>query len=54
MDTSLIALMTVRVAGLTPADIFDPAETVGFFNLSNRMASVTDLMPNPESHRLDR
>jgi uncharacterized peroxidase-related enzyme len=44
----------LRHVGLSAADIFDLAETVGFFNLSNRMASATDMMPNPEYHRLDR
>jgi uncharacterized peroxidase-related enzyme len=44
----------LRSVGLTAADIFDLAETVGFFNLSNRMASATDMMPNAEYHRLDR
>jgi uncharacterized peroxidase-related enzyme len=46
--------MALRAVGLTNADIFDLAETVGFFNLSNRMASATDMMPNPEYHRQDR
>ncbi len=40
--------------GLSQEDIFDLAETVGFFNLSNRMASATDMMPNPEYHRTTR
>ena len=44
----------LRSAGLAEADIFDLAETAAFFNLSNRMASATDMMPNAEYHRLDR
>ncbi len=40
--------------GLSAQDIFDLAETVGFFNMSNRMAYALDMMPNPEYHRLDR
>jgi uncharacterized peroxidase-related enzyme len=44
----------LRVAGLTNEDVFDLAETVAFFNLSNRMASATDMMPNREYHRQDR
>jgi uncharacterized peroxidase-related enzyme len=44
----------LRAAGLTNEDIFDLAETVAFFNLSNRMASATDMMPNREYHRQDR
>ena len=40
----------LRAVGLTEMDIFDLAETVAFFNLSNRMASATDMMPNHEYH----
>jgi uncharacterized peroxidase-related enzyme len=40
----------LRAVGLTQADIFDLSETVAFFNLSNRMASATDMMPNREYH----
>jgi uncharacterized peroxidase-related enzyme len=36
--------------GFTDTDIFDIAETVAFFNLSNRMASATDMIPNAEYH----
>lgn len=35
-------------------DIFDISETAAFFNLSNRMASATDMMPNREYHRQAR
>jgi uncharacterized peroxidase-related enzyme len=41
-------------AGLTAEDVFDLSETVAFFNLSNRMASATDMMPNLEYHRAER
>ncbi|HJU16381.1 MAG TPA: peroxidase-related enzyme [Stellaceae bacterium] len=44
----------LREAGLGDEDIFDLAETIGFFNLSNRVASGLDLMPNREYHRRDR
>jgi uncharacterized peroxidase-related enzyme len=44
----------LRAAGLTNEDTFDLAETIAFFNLSNRMASATDMMPNPEYHRQTR
>jgi uncharacterized peroxidase-related enzyme len=40
--------------GLGAEDIFDLAETVAFFNMSNRMAYALDMMPNSEYHRLDR
>jgi uncharacterized peroxidase-related enzyme len=41
-------------AGLTEKDVFDLSETVAFFNLSNRMASSTDMMPNREYHSAGR
>src|SRR6202035_3855174 len=44
----------LRAVGLTNDDIFDLPETVAFFNLSNRMASATDMMPNREYHRETR
>lgn len=40
--------------GFSEEDIFDISETVAFFNLSNRMASATDMMPNREYHRQAR
>jgi len=40
--------------GLSNEDVFDLAETVAFFNLSNRMASASDMMPNREYHRAAR
>lgn len=45
---------TLRRVGLSAEDIFDLAETIGFFNMSNRMAYAVDMMPNHEYHRLDR
>lgn len=44
----------LRAVGFTDPDIFDLAETIGFYNLSNRMAVSTDMMPNREYHRSDR
>jgi uncharacterized peroxidase-related enzyme len=44
----------LRATGLSDGDIFDLGETVAFFNLSNRMASATDMMPNREYHRTQR
>lgn len=43
-----------RRAGLTDADIWDVGAVAAFFNLSNRMASLADLRPNPEFHALGR
>src|SRR5579883_3569285 len=45
---------SLRQAGLSEEEIFDLVETVGFFNMSNRMASGLDIMPNREYHRRDR
>jgi uncharacterized peroxidase-related enzyme len=44
----------LREAGLGEEDIFDLVETIGFFNMSNRVASGLDIMPNREYHRRDR
>jgi uncharacterized peroxidase-related enzyme len=44
----------LRDTGLSQDDIFDLSETVAFFNLSNRMASATDMMPNREYHLATR
>ena len=44
----------LRSVGISNDDMFDLAETVAFFNLSNRMASASDMMPNREYHELVR
>jgi uncharacterized peroxidase-related enzyme len=44
----------LRAQGFSSEDIFDIAETAAFFNLSNRMAAATDMMPNREYHRAGR
>ena len=44
----------LRHVGLTEEDIFDLAETIGLYNLTNRMASATDMMPNREYHAAAR
>lgn len=44
----------LQKVGLTTEDIFDLTETIAFFNLSNRMASGLDMMPNREYHRAQR
>ncbi|MBC7637486.1 MAG: peroxidase-related enzyme [Acetobacteraceae bacterium] len=44
----------LRAVGLSNDDVFDLAETIAFFNLSNRMASATDMMPNREYHGAQR
>ena len=44
----------LRTAGFDDRDIFDICETVGLFNLSNRMAMGLDMMPNVEYHAMHR
>src|SRR5690606_17168035 len=44
----------LRAVGLSVEDIFDLADTVAFYNMSNRMAIGTDMIPNPEYHGMSR
>jgi uncharacterized peroxidase-related enzyme len=45
---------TLRRAGFSDRDIWDIAAVAGFFAMSNRMASATDMKPNPEYYRVGR
>lgn len=40
----------LRAQGFTDRDIWDIASVVGFFNMSNRVASATGMEPNAEYH----
>ena len=40
----------LRDVGLTDRDIWDVAAVAGFFNMTNRVASATDMRPNDEYH----
>ena len=40
----------LRTVGFSDADIWDIANVAGFYNMSNRVASATDMRPNPEYH----
>jgi uncharacterized peroxidase-related enzyme len=40
----------LRTHGFTDRDIWDIASVAGFFNMSNRIASATGMVPNPEYH----
>jgi uncharacterized peroxidase-related enzyme len=40
----------LRDHGFTDRDIFDIASVVGFYSMSNRVASATGMQPNPEYH----
>jgi uncharacterized peroxidase-related enzyme len=44
----------LRRAGFTDRDIWDISAVAGFFNMSNRVASATDMRPNPAYHRQAR
>lgn len=40
----------LRDAGFSERDIFDIAAVAAFYNMSNRLASATDMRPNPQYH----
>ncbi len=40
----------LREVGFSDRDIWDIANVVGFFNMTNRVASATDMQPNPDYH----
>jgi uncharacterized peroxidase-related enzyme len=44
----------LRAEGFSDSDIFDIADVAGFYNMSNRVASAVDMIPNPEYHQMDR
>jgi uncharacterized peroxidase-related enzyme len=44
----------LRRAGFTDRDIWDIAAVTGFFNMSNRVASATDMRPNTVYHKQAR
>jgi uncharacterized peroxidase-related enzyme len=44
----------LRRAGFSDRDIWDISAVAGFFNMSNRIASATDMRPNTEYHRQGR
>jgi uncharacterized peroxidase-related enzyme len=44
----------LRLVGFTDRDIWDIGAVAGFFNMSNRVASATDMRPNSVYHRQAR
>ncbi len=44
----------LRDAGFSDRDIWDIANVAGFFNMTNRVASATAMMPNEEYHAQSR
>ena len=46
--------VALRLAGFSDRDIWDIAAVAGFFNMTNRVASATDMRPNSVYHRQSR
>jgi uncharacterized peroxidase-related enzyme len=44
----------LKRAGCSDREIWDIAAVASFFNMTNRMATAIDMMPNEEYHALDR
>lgn len=44
----------LRTVGFSDRDIWDIASVAGFFNMTNRIASATDMRPNDEYHTQHR
>ena len=44
----------VRRTGFSDRDIWDIAAVAGFFNMTNRVASATDMRPNSVYHTQSR
>jgi uncharacterized peroxidase-related enzyme len=40
----------LRQVGFSDRDIWDIAAVAGFYNMSNRVASATDMRPNDDYH----
>jgi alkylhydroperoxidase family enzyme len=54
LDWRRAGLDALRAEGLTDAECWDVAEIAAMYNVTNRMAMATDLLPNPEYHALAR
>jgi len=44
----------LRSVGWTDREIWDIASVAAFFNMTNRVATATEMQPNPEYHAKDR
>jgi uncharacterized peroxidase-related enzyme len=53
-ETSEADRQALRDAGFSDRDIWDIAATVGFFSMSNRMASAVGMKPNDAYHAQNR
>ena len=45
---------SLRAAGFDDRSIWDVAAVAAFFNMTNRMATAVDMVPNPQYHSADR
>ena len=45
---------TLRGHGFSDSDIWDIGAVAAFFGLSNRMANLADMKPNPEFYTMGR
>ena len=45
---------SLRDVGFSEKDIWDIANIAGFFNMTNRVASAVDMLPNKEYHAMSR
>jgi uncharacterized peroxidase-related enzyme len=53
-ECSLADIEHLRKLGFRDEDIWDIAEIAAMYNYTNRLASATGMLPNPEYHRLAR
>ena len=49
-EASIDDRQALRDAGFSERDIWDIANVAGFFNMTNRVASATDMRPNDDYH----
>jgi uncharacterized peroxidase-related enzyme len=47
-------LEALKAHGLSDADVWDAGAVAAFFNLSNRMATMAGLRPNPQFYAMGR
>lgn len=47
-------LQALKAHGLSDADVWDAGAVAAFFNLSNRMATMAGLRPNPQFYEMGR
>jgi uncharacterized peroxidase-related enzyme len=53
-ETGAADRRALRRAGFSDRDIWDICATTAFYNMTNRVATATDMMPNEQYHALSR